>query len=113
MIFNHITVKVPGDEPHFLINPYGLHYSEVKASNLVKVDIDGNIVEQTDYAVNPAGMVIHSAIHAARPDLTALLTPTPTRAWLSLAPRKGCAMIISIQHYCTIVSLIMILRALR
>ena len=43
MIYNHITVKVPGPEQHFLINPFGLHYSEVKASNLVKVDIDGNI----------------------------------------------------------------------
>ena len=50
MIFNHITMKVPSDEEHFLINPYGLHYSEVTASNLVKVDIEGNIVEPTDYA---------------------------------------------------------------
>ena len=55
MIYNHITVKVPGPEQHFLINPFSLHYSEVKASNLVKVDIDGNIVANTDYAVNPAG----------------------------------------------------------
>ena len=47
LIFNHITVKLPGDEGHFLINPYGLHYSEVCASNLVKVDIEGNIVEKT------------------------------------------------------------------
>ena len=68
LIFNHITVKVPGDDGHFLINPYGLHYTEVTASNLVKVDILGNIVEETDYAVNPAGMLIHSAIHAARDD---------------------------------------------
>ena len=69
MIFNHITAKVPGPQHYFLINPYGLHYSEVKASNLVKVDIDGNIVEDTDYAVNPAGIVIHTATHAARPDM--------------------------------------------
>lgn len=69
LIYNHITVKLPGDEEHFLINPYGLHYNEVKASNLVKVDIQGNIVEPTDYAVNPAGMIIHTAIHAARPDV--------------------------------------------
>ena len=72
MIFNHITVKIPGDEHHFLINPYGLHYSEVTASNLVKVDIDGNIVEETDYAVNPAGIVIHTAIHAARPEINCI-----------------------------------------
>lgn len=65
LIGNHITVKVPGDEEHFLINPYGLHYSEVKASNLIKVDIDGNIIDETEYRINPAGMVIHSAVHAA------------------------------------------------
>ena len=69
LIFNHITVKIPGDEHHFLINPYGLHYSEVKASNLVKVDIEGNIIGESDYRVNPAGIVIHTAIHAARPDI--------------------------------------------
>ena len=68
MIYNHITVKVPGSDGHFLINPYGLHYSEVTASNLVKVDIRGNIVEESKYPVNPAGMLIHSTIHAARDD---------------------------------------------
>ena len=68
LIYNHITMKVPGEEGHFLINPYGLHYKEVTASNLVKVDIAGNIVEDTDYAVNPAGMLIHSAIHTVRDD---------------------------------------------
>ena len=68
LIFNHITVKLPSDENHFLINPYGLHYSEICASNLVKMDIDGNIVEETPYSVNPAGIVIHTAIHAARKD---------------------------------------------
>ncbi|MFT5137604.1 MAG: ribulose-5-phosphate 4-epimerase/fuculose-1-phosphate aldolase [Arenicella sp.] len=68
LIYNHITVKVPGSEEHFLINPYGLHYTEVTASNLVKVDIAGNIVEPSDYPVNPAGMLIHSTIHAARDD---------------------------------------------
>ena len=68
MIYNHITVKVPGSDDHFLINPYGLHYKEVTASNLVKVDIHGQIVEETEYSVNPAGMLIHSAIHGARED---------------------------------------------
>ena len=69
MIYNHITVKIPGDDEHFLINPYGLHYKEVQASNLVKVDIQGNKVDDSPYAVNPAGLVIHTAIHAARPDI--------------------------------------------
>lgn len=68
LIYNHITVKVPGDESHFLINPYGLHYSEVTAANLVKVDIAGNIIGESDYPVNPAGMLIHSAIHSVRED---------------------------------------------
>lgn len=68
MIYNHITVKVPGSDDHFLINPYGLHYKEVTASNLVKVDINGQIVEESNYPVNPAGMLIHSAIHGARGD---------------------------------------------
>ncbi len=68
LIYNHITVKAPEEDGHFLINPYGLHYKEVTASNLVKVDIEGNVVEDTDYAVNPAGMLIHSAIHATRED---------------------------------------------
>ena len=84
MIFNHITVKIPGDEHHFLINPYGLHYSEVTASNLVKVDIDGNIVEETDYAVNPAGILIHTAIHAARPEVHCI-PHTHTSAGMAVA----------------------------
>ena len=84
MIYNHITVKVPGPEQHFLINPFGLHYSEVKASNLVKVDIDGSIVEDTDYAVNPAGIVIHTAIHAARPDIQCI-AHTHTNAGMAVA----------------------------
>lgn len=69
LIYNHITVKIPGELGHFLINPYGLHYSEVQASNLIKVDIDANIIDDTPYKPNPAGMVIHSAIHEARPDV--------------------------------------------
>ncbi len=68
LIFNHITVRIP-DTEHFLINPYGLHYSEVTASNLIKVDIDCNVIDTTSYKPNPAGMVIHSAIHTARNDV--------------------------------------------
>ena len=68
MIYNHITVKIPGTDNHFLINPYGLHYKEVTASNLVKVDVEGNKVDDSPYPVNQAGMLIHSTIHAARDD---------------------------------------------
>jgi ribulose-5-phosphate 4-epimerase/fuculose-1-phosphate aldolase len=65
MIFNHITVRVPGAERLFLINPFGLHYSEVTASSLVLIDIEGNPVRETQWPVNRAGFVTHSAIHGA------------------------------------------------
>ena len=84
LIYNHITVKLPGEKEHFLINPYGLHYSEVTASNLVKVDIEGNIVEPTDYAVNPAGIIIPTAIHGARHDVQCI-THTHTDAGMAVA----------------------------
>ena len=64
MIFNHITVRVPGPERLFLINPFGLHYSEVTASNLLLIDVEGNPVREAQWPVNRAGFVIHSAIHA-------------------------------------------------
>jgi len=63
MIFNHITLRVPGPEKLFLINPFGLHYSEITASNLVLIDIEGNPVRESPWPVNRAGFVIHSAIH--------------------------------------------------
>jgi len=68
MIFTHISVRVPGPEHHFLINPYGMLFNEITASSLVKIDLDGNVVMDTPYMVNPAGFTIHSAIHAARDD---------------------------------------------
>ena len=68
MIFTHISHRVPGPEHHFLINPYGYFFEEITASSLVKVDLDGNIVQETDAMINPAGFTIHSAIHAARED---------------------------------------------
>ncbi len=67
-IFTHISMRVPGPEHHFLINPYGVFFEEMTASALVKVDLDGRIVEETPYRINPAGFTIHSAIHAARED---------------------------------------------
>lgn len=68
LIYNHITVRIPGPERHFLINPFGLHYSEVTASNLVKIDLQGNVVGAADWPVNPAGFTLHSAIHAGIAD---------------------------------------------
>ncbi len=63
LIYNHITLRLPGPDKHFLINPFGLHYSEVCASNLVKIDLAGNIVGESKWPVNPAGFTIHAAIH--------------------------------------------------
>ena len=68
MIFTHISMRLPGPEHHFLINPYGFFFDEITASSLVKVDLDGNIVDPTPHFINPAGFTIHSAIHAARED---------------------------------------------
>jgi ribulose-5-phosphate 4-epimerase/fuculose-1-phosphate aldolase len=69
LIYTHLSVRVPGPEHHFLINPYGLMFNEITASNLVKIDLDGNLVGESEWPVNPAGFVIHSAIHAAREEL--------------------------------------------
>jgi ribulose-5-phosphate 4-epimerase/fuculose-1-phosphate aldolase len=68
LIYNHISLRVPGEDQHYLINPFGLHYSEVTASNLVKVDLAGNIVGASDWPINPAGITFHGAIHATLPD---------------------------------------------
>lgn len=67
-IFTHISARIPGPEHHFLINPYGMFFEEITASSLVKIDLDGNILQDTPYFINPAGFTIHSAIHAARED---------------------------------------------
>lgn len=63
LIYNHISLRVPGPDDHFLINPFGLHYSEVTASNLLKIDIKGNKLDDNPWPVNPAGFTIHAAIH--------------------------------------------------
>ena len=67
-IFTHISARVPGEESRFLINPYGMFFDEIRASDLVKVDLDGQIAQETQAFINPAGFTIHSAIHAARDD---------------------------------------------
>jgi ribulose-5-phosphate 4-epimerase/fuculose-1-phosphate aldolase len=80
MIANHISVQVPGEPEHFLINAYGLLYEEITASSLIKIDLDGNIALKPDfdYGVNRAGFVIHSAIHRARADAKCIIhTHTP------------------------------------
>jgi len=87
LIYNHISLRVPGEPGHFLINPFGLHYSEVCASNLVKVDVQGRIVGHSDWPINPAGFTFHGAIHATLPDAHCVMHvhTTPTMAVCCLA----------------------------
>ncbi|SEN31869.1 Ribulose-5-phosphate 4-epimerase/Fuculose-1-phosphate aldolase [Pseudomonas sp. ok272] len=87
LIFTHISVRLPGPEHHFLINPYGLMFDEITASSLVKIGLDGRAVEDSPYPVNPAGFVIHSAIHGAREDAHCVLH-THTKAGCAVAALK-------------------------
>jgi ribulose-5-phosphate 4-epimerase/fuculose-1-phosphate aldolase len=73
VIFTHISARVPGPGHEFLINPYGLLFEEMTASSLVKVDLEGTMLEPSEYMVNPAGFTIHSAIHAARHDVACVM----------------------------------------
>jgi ribulose-5-phosphate 4-epimerase/fuculose-1-phosphate aldolase len=91
MIFNHITLRVPGPERHFLLNPFGLWYREVTASKLVKVDLEGNTVGPSEYPVNRAGFVIHSAIHAAREDAHCIVHTHSTAGMAVACQRDGLA----------------------
>ena len=84
LIFTHVSARVPGSEHHFLINPYGLLFDEITASQLVKIDLHGNAVGPAPHLVNPAGFVIHSAIHGAREDARCVLH-THTRAGCAVA----------------------------
>ena len=84
LIYGHISMRVPGPEPHFLINPYGLRFDEVTASSLIKIDLDGEPVESSDYSVNRAAFMIHSAFHQERKD-TYCVMHTHTRAGMAVA----------------------------
>ena len=88
LIYNHITMRVPGPQRHYLINPFGLNYSEVTASNLIKVGLDGVPVDPTPHPVNKAGFVIHSAIHAAREDAHCIMH-THTTAGIAVALKEA------------------------
>lgn len=87
LIFGHLTARVPGPEKHFLINPYGLMYDEVTASNLVKIDLNGNIIGNSEWDVNPAGFVIHSAVHSSKSDAHCVMH-THTNAGMAMAGLK-------------------------
>ena len=72
-IFNHISARLPGDEHYYLVNPFGLNYSEVTPENLLKVDLHGNKVLASEYDGNPAGFALHSAVHGVRDDIRCLI----------------------------------------
>ena len=88
LVFNHITVRVPGERPSYLINPFGLNYREITAGNLIKVGLDGIPLEPTEHHVNRAGFVIHSAVHAARRDAHCIMH-THTTAGMAVACKQG------------------------
>ena len=78
LVYNHITARVPGTDDQFLINEFGLGYDEVTASNLVKINLDGKVLDEGDHRINIPGYIIHSAVHAARHDVNCVMhTHTP------------------------------------
>jgi ribulose-5-phosphate 4-epimerase/fuculose-1-phosphate aldolase len=104
LVFTHISVRVPGDKHEFLINPYGMLFEEITASSLVKVDAEGNKVGPSPYPVNPAGFVIHSAVHAARPDVACVLH-VHTVAGIAVSAQKEGLLPISQQATIALASL--------
>ena len=105
LVYTHITAKIPGAEDQFLINPYGMMFAEITASNLVKIDLAGNKLDADNpYPVNPAGFTIHSAIHAARHDAQCVLhVHTPNG--IAVSAQKGGVLPISQQSIFVLASL--------
>jgi len=104
LVFTHISARIPGPEHHFLINPYGLMFDEITASSLVKVDQDCNKLIDSAFPVNPAGFVIHSAVHAARDDAQCVIH-THTRAGVAVSAQKCGVLPISQQSTFVLASL--------
>lgn len=104
LVFTHISARIPGPEHHFLINPYGLMFDEITASSLVKVDQHCNKLIDSPYPVNPAGFVIHSAVHEAREDAGCVLH-THTRAGVAVSAQKDGVLPLSQQSTFVLASL--------
>jgi ribulose-5-phosphate 4-epimerase/fuculose-1-phosphate aldolase len=104
LVFTHISARLPGPEHHFLINPYGLMFDEITASSLVKVDMQCNKLMDSPFPVNPAGFVIHSAVHEAREDVQCVLH-THTRAGVAVSAQKNGVLPISQQSTFVLASL--------
>jgi ribulose-5-phosphate 4-epimerase/fuculose-1-phosphate aldolase len=96
LVFTHISARVPGPEEHFLLNPFGHLFDEVTASSLVKIDLDGRKVEDSPHDIHPAGFVIHSAVHGARPDVTCVIH-THTVAGMAVSA-LDCGLLPLTQH---------------
>ncbi len=108
MIFTHISVKLPdsvtGGDHQFLINPFGLMFDEITASSLIKVDMACNKLQDTPFQVNPAGFVIHSAVHEARPEVECVLH-THSRAGVAVSAQRCGVLPISQQSTFVLASL--------
>jgi ribulose-5-phosphate 4-epimerase/fuculose-1-phosphate aldolase len=89
LVFTHISLRVPGTEDQFLINPYGVFFDEITASSLVKIDLEGNKVEDSPFPVNAAGFIIHSAIHEGRHDARCVLHTHTLNGVAVAAQRDG------------------------
>lgn len=104
LVFTHISLRLPGPDHHFLINPYGLMFDEITASSLIKVDQQCNKLIESPFPVNPAGFVIHSAVHEAREDVQCVLH-THTRAGVAVSAQKAGVLPISQQSTFVLASL--------
>ena len=96
LIFTHISARLPTEEPQFLINPYGMYFAEITASDLVRVDMDANLLEDRQVFINPAGFTIHSAVHSAREDARFVIH-THSRNGVAVSAQKDGLLPIS-QH---------------
>ncbi len=104
LIFTHISARLPGPDHHFLINPYGMMFDEITASSLVKIDQQCNKLMDSPFPVNPAGFVIHSAVHAVREDAACVLH-THTRAGVAVSAQACGVLPISQQSTFVLASL--------
>lgn len=104
LVFTHISVRIPGPEHHFLINPYGMMFDEITASDLIKVDQHCNKLSDSPHPVNPAGFTIHSCIHEGRHDVGCVIH-THTRAGVAVSAQKNGILPISQQSTLVLSSL--------
>jgi ribulose-5-phosphate 4-epimerase/fuculose-1-phosphate aldolase len=89
LIATHISMRVPGLEDHFLLNPFGMMFHEITASSLIKVDLDGNTIGESDYKINKAGYIIHSAVHRGRSDVKTVFHTHTTAGMAVSAQQQG------------------------